>query len=343
VAVVPGSAFGPGGEGHLRLSYATECVRLATGLDRLADGAGKHWRKSVNQPIRGVLAASLTPLTEDGERLDEAAFAPMCSFFSAAGLDGILAMGTTGEGVLLDLAERTRIIDLFVAASGPRLKVVAHCGAQTTRDTVALSAHAAQAGADGVAVISPPYFVLDDDSLLRHLRAAADACAPLPFYIYEFAARSGYSVPLRVVDQLRQEATNLAGLKVSDTPWERFEPYLIEGLSIFVGPERLIWQGRGRGAVGAVSALAAALPELVIEAVGSGSRKASERCFEARAEIERFPFHSALKAILAMRGVPVSEGVRQPLRRLSAAERAAFEPVAARLVAALPARAGGPE
>jgi N-acetylneuraminate lyase len=296
----------------------------------------------MNHPIQGVLAASLTPLSEDGERVDEAAFEPMCSFFAAAGLDGILAMGTTGEGVLLDVDERRRIIDVFVAASGPGLKVVAHCGAQTTRDTVALSEHAAEAGADGVAVISPPYFVLDDDSLLRHLRAAAQACAPLPFYIYEFAARSGYAVPLHVIAQLRQEAGNLAGLKVSDTPWDRFEPYLIEDLAIFVGPERLISQGRARGAVGAVSALAAALPELVIEAASSGSREASERCFEVRAEIERFPFHSAMKAILALRGVPVTDGVRQPLRRLSDAERAAFEPVAARLVAGLPTRAGDP-
>jgi dihydrodipicolinate synthase/N-acetylneuraminate lyase len=296
----------------------------------------------MNHPIQGVLAASLTPLSEDGERVDEAAFEPMCSFFAAAGLDGILAMGTTGEGVLLEVAERRRIIDLFVAASGPSLKVVAHCGAQTTRDTVALSAHAAEAGADGVAVISPPYFVLDDDSLLRHLRAAAQACAPLPFYIYEFAARSGYAVPLHVIAQLRQEVGNLAGLKVSDTPWDRFEPYLIEDLAIFVGPERLISQGRARGAVGAVSALAAALPELVIEAVASGSSEASERCFTARAEIERFPFHSAMKAILALRGVPVSDGVRQPLRRLSDAERATFEPVAAHLVADLPARVRGP-
>jgi N-acetylneuraminate lyase len=295
----------------------------------------------MNHPIQGVLAASLTPLSEDGERVDEAAFEPMCSFFAAAGLDGILAMGTTGEGVLLDVDERRRIIDVFVAASGPSLKVVAHCGAQTTRDTVALSEHAAEAGADGVAVISPPYFVLDDDSLLRHLRAAAQACAPLPFYIYEFAARSGYAVPLHVIAQLRQEAGNLAGLKVSDTPWDRFEPYLIEDLAIFVGPERLISQGRARGAVGAVSALAAALPELVIEAVSSGSREASERCFEVRAEIDRFPFHSAMKAILALRGVPVTDGVRQPLRRLSEAERAAFEPVASRLVAGLPARVRG--
>ena len=134
--------------------------------------------------IEGVLAASLTPLSEDGEQLDEAAFGPMCEFLAAAGLQGVLAMGTTGEGMLFELAERRRIVDLFVAASAGRLKVVAHCGAQSTRDTVALAAHAAETGADAVAVISPPYFVLDDRALLAHLAAAAQACSPLPFFIY---------------------------------------------------------------------------------------------------------------------------------------------------------------
>ena len=295
----------------------------------------------MQHPITGVLAASLTPLSADGERVDEAAFQPLCDFLAGAGLDGLLALGTTGEGVLLELGERRRVIDLFVAAARSRLKVFAHCGAQTTRDTVALSAYAAEAGADAVAVISPPYFVLDDDELLEHLAAAAVACAPLPFYIYEFAARSGYPVPLEVIARLRERVENLAGLKVSDTPWERFEPYLIEGLSIFVGPERLIGQGLARGAVGAVSALASALPELVVEAVRSGRTEASERCFAAREEIQRYPFHSAMKAILARRGLPVTEGVRRPLRPLTDAEREALAPLADRLLAELPARVGG--
>src|SRR5204863_143826 len=82
--------------------------------------------------------------------------------------------------------------------------------------------------ADAVAVIGPPYFKLDDRALLEHLAAAAAACAPLPFYVYEFERTSGYAVPLTVIEELRTRAPNLAGLKVSDTPLERFTPYLVE-------------------------------------------------------------------------------------------------------------------
>jgi dihydrodipicolinate synthase/N-acetylneuraminate lyase len=144
---------------------------------------------------------------------------------------------------------------------------------------------------------------------------------------------------LPVIARLREAAPNLAGLKVSDTPWSAFEPYLLPDLSIFVGPERLIAQGMAGGAVGAVSALASALPELVIAAVRGGDAAASERCFAVRAEIERFPFHAAMKTILARRGVPVTAGVRRPLRGLSEPELAAFAPVADRVLSELEAPA----
>src|SRR5512134_271906 len=106
--------------------------------------------------LRGALAAAVTPL--DGDRLDEGAVAPYVDFLAASGLDGLLALGTTGEGLLLGIAERQRAVELFVEAAQGRLQVAAHCGAQTTADTVALAAHAAAAGVAAVAVIGPPYF-----------------------------------------------------------------------------------------------------------------------------------------------------------------------------------------
>ena len=221
----------------------------------------------------------------------------------------------------------------FAAAARGRSTVIAHCGAQTTRETAALASDAATSGADAVAVISPPYFALDEQALLAHLAAAADACAPLPFFIYEFAARSGYAVPLRVVAELRMRAGNLAGLKVSDTPWERFSPYLLDGLAVFVGPEALIHRGLEGGAVGAVSGLAAALPEVVVEAVRRPSEDTARRAGELRAWVDRFPFQAALKRILALRGVPVGEAVRPPLRQLVATERETLDVELAGLLA----------
>ena len=79
--------------------------------------------------------------------------------------------------------------------------------------------------------------------------------------------------------------------------------------------------------MGAVSALASALPELVIEAVRSANPAASERCFQVRESIQRFPFHSSMKMLLRRRGIPIAEGVRRPLRQLTSEERGMLEPI----------------
>ena len=120
--------------------------------------------------ISGALAAAATPLRDDGAAIDEDGFEPLTTFLAGAGLDGLLALGTTGEGILLAVPERTRVTELFVEAAAGRLEVAVHCGAQTTADTVALAVHAAESGVAAVAVIAPPYFPLDDRALLAHFR-----------------------------------------------------------------------------------------------------------------------------------------------------------------------------
>jgi dihydrodipicolinate synthase/N-acetylneuraminate lyase len=279
--------------------------------------------------LRGAIAAALTPLMAGGSAIDEEAIPPYVDFLASHGVDGILTLGTTGEGVLFDLDERRRIAELFMEAAGARLQVAVHCGAQSTSDTTVLAEHAALVGADAVAVIAPPYFALDADELFLHFAAAAAACSPLPFYIYEFAARSGYAVPLDVIARLRNEAPNLAGLKVSDTPWEKFEPYLVEGLDIFVGPESLIPQGLASGAAGAVSGLAGSFPDAVVPLVRDPSPEAGERVGALRASLQRLPFHAASKLALGLRGIPVRGAVRPPLRGLSESERAEVERIVA--------------
>jgi len=276
--------------------------------------------------LRGAIAAALTPL-RDG-RLDEGAVAPYLEFLAAGGLDGALAMGTTGEGMLFDLEERKRIANAFVAARG-RLQIAVHAGMQATATTVALAEHAASIGAQAVAVIPPPYFPLDDDALFAHLRAAADACAPTPFYVYEFERTAGYAVSRAVLDRLRDACPNIAGMKVSDTPWEAFERYLDVGLDVFVGPEGFIGRGTERGAVGAVSALGSAFPEQVARAV----RERSDALSALREVVERFPRHAALKRVVARRGVPIQPEVCAPLRGLTGDEARALDEAVAPWIA----------
>jgi dihydrodipicolinate synthase/N-acetylneuraminate lyase len=267
--------------------------------------------------LRGVLAAAVTPLREGGSALDEAAFAPYVDFLVEGGLDGMLALGTTGEGILLSVDERRRAGRLFVEAARGRVQVAVHCGAQATSDTTLLAEDAAEAGADAVAVIGPPYYAFDEESLVRHFVAAASACSPLPFYLYEFRARTGYSIPLTALARIREAAPNLAGIKVSNAPFEDVEPYLGEDLDVFIGAESLVLRGLEGGAVGAVSGLASVFPEAVVALV----RERSGDVSELRAGLEKFPFQAAAKHALGRRGVPVRGDVRAPLRPLDGDEQ----------------------
>ena len=115
-------------------------------------------------------------------------------------------------------------------------------------------------------------------------------------------------MPLPVIERL---GDRVAGLKVSNQPFEAVEPYLLQGLDVFIGAEALVDRGLERGAAGSVSGLAAAFPE------GGDPSK--------RAALERYPFQAALKVVIGLRGVPVLEDVRAPLRTLTAGEREELE------------------
>ena len=275
-------------------------------------------------PLSGVLAASVTPYTPGGESIDERAVHKLVDFYVEAGLDGTMIAGTTGEGLLLSRAERERLAELFLAAADGRLPVTVHAGALSTGETVALAAHAAAQGATAVAVGAPPFFKVDDTSLLAHFQAAADACAPVPFYLYEIRSHAGYSIPVAVVERLRESTTNLVGMKVSNPTMEDLERYLLPGFDILVGAESLLTAGLAAGAVGAISGIAAGLPRHVVRSLSDPNDRGSSVAPLA-AGLGRYPLQAAAKLALVAQNLDIGVSVRGPLRPLSPAERTHLE------------------
>lgn len=261
-----------------------------------------------------LLAAVVTPLRDGGEALDDEAIEPLVQFIEADGhCDGLFITGTTGEGLLLRPAERRRAAELFCAASEGRR--IVHVGAQTTADTVALAAHAAEIGADGVAVVPPPYYPLDDRTIVEHMVAAGSACAPLPFFIYVFTARSGYRLGVPAIESIGERLDNLRGMKVTEADFENVKPYLGIGLEVLVGAEPVIPEALAAGAAGAASALAGVNPARVRELLDSPSPEGGTAMTDMYREIAgESGLIPGLKAELKRLGLPIREDVRRPLR-----------------------------
>ena len=128
-------------------------------------------------------------------------------------------------------------------------------------------------------------------------------------------------MPIAVVERLRETAPNLRGLKVSDKPWEEVEPYLLDGLDVFIGAEALVARGLAAGAAGAVSGLASVYPEVVAALVHEPSQERSRRGRAApRPRSTASRSRPPPKAVAGRRGVPIRPDVRPPLRRLTDAE-----------------------
>jgi dihydrodipicolinate synthase/N-acetylneuraminate lyase len=263
-----------------------------------------------------LLVASITPLCEAGERIDEDAIGPLASFYADNGADGVFACGTTGEGLLLDADERLRVARRFREASDG--VVIVNVGSQTTTATCSLAAQVAELGVDGVAAVPPPYYPLDAEMLTEHMSAVAHACAPIPFYMYVFTARSGYPFPVETIERIRDRAGNLRGLKVSEATLEAVVPYIETGLDVLVGQESLVQAAMRDGAVGAASGMASAFPAEVARMMRDETADGHKEMLSLRARLDRQGgMIPGLKLELGRLGLPVRPDVRAPL--LSAA------------------------
>lgn len=243
------------------------------------------------EPRAEVLAATPTLFDAAGE-IDTRANTELFEWL-ASRVDGVFIAGTTGEFPALDRAERRRLTEWALAAFGPD-KVVAHVGAASTRDAVALTRDAVAVGARRLAAITPFYLPADTDAVLRHFGTivqaaeAADAADRATVYGYLFPERTG--VLVESADYARiAAATGLAGAKLSGAAAARFAEYraaLPAEVSLWSGADTTlaaVVRGGGRGVVSGLSAAFPAPFTALADAVASGHAEA-ERAAQAEAD-----------------------------------------------------------
>jgi dihydrodipicolinate synthase/N-acetylneuraminate lyase len=232
-------------------------------------------------------------------------------------VDGLVVAGTTGEGPLLEENEIEAVVAAAVEAAADRLEVVAHIGRPSTPASVRLAAAAAQAGADALIAVTPYYFGLGDEQVLRHYEALLGAVDGMPVLAYAFPDRTGNELSPEVLDRLAGEG--LAGLKDSTKSSERHSEYLEVGrrhpeLRVFVGSESLTLQSLRGGGSGTISALANARADVLLRLREDPSEEAQQAVDTARSELPDIPrVKRAVSERLADRGVRYAPAPRPPL------------------------------
>jgi dihydrodipicolinate synthase/N-acetylneuraminate lyase len=156
----------------------------------------------------------ITPFHEDNS-VDEPVLRQLVDFYVSASVQGLFALGSSGQGPVLAANERKATAEIILDQAGGRTPVIVHVGCADTPTTVELAKHAADAGADAIGVI-PPYYYCDapQSAILEHFKAVSDA-APLPIFIYENPKYCGISISPEFGVTLKREVPAIRAMKVA--------------------------------------------------------------------------------------------------------------------------------
>ncbi len=267
--------------------------------------------------LHGLFVPLLTALARSGQ-IDPGAIRGHVDRMLAGGVDGLVALGTTGEFADLLPQERAQVVGAVVDACGGRAPVLAGVGAVGAAEACEHARRAADAGADAVLVLPPLYWKLSGDGLVRHY-AAVCAATSLPVVLYDFPALTGSPLLPPLVERLVRELDQVVGVKLSGPELRtlhevarRTRPHRPD-FSVLVGSADLVLPALLGGADGAIVALANVDPAPFVRlsaAVAAGDLDA------ARREHER---------VLTLMAIPAL--ARPPILALKAAARALGSPL----------------
>ncbi len=160
-------------------------------------------------PFKGAITALVTPF-RDGA-VDEKAFAALLERQIAAGIHGVVPVGTTGETSTLSHDEHKRVVSLCVEIAAGRIRVIAGAGSNATAEAIELAAHAKAAGADGALVVTPYYNRPSQEGLYQHYKAINDA-VQLPVLVYNVPGRTSVDISNETLARLAK-LPNVVGIK----------------------------------------------------------------------------------------------------------------------------------
>jgi 4-hydroxy-tetrahydrodipicolinate synthase len=273
----------------------------------------------------GVITALVTPLR--GDALDEEALRRLVDEQIAAGVDGLVPVGTTGESPTLTNEEHLRVIQLVVEATKKRVPVIAGTGSNSTRETIEMSAAARKVGADGLLLVTPYYNRPGQEHLYRHFKAVVEA-VPLPSVLYNVPGRTACDLLPETIERLA-ELPQVVGVKEATGSALRASQILArlgsknDRVAVLSGDDATafpLFALGGRGVISVVSNVAPAQMSAMWDAAAAGDWKKARELHYRLLPLGEGLFVEAnpipVKTALAMMG-KIAEEIRPPLYPLA--------------------------
>lgn len=286
----------------------------------------------MNLKFEGIYSPTITPYDSEGN-VDLDRLRDYLDFLLENGINGLFMLGTNGEGPLLQLEEKRKIIETSVDHVDGEVPVVAGTACPSTREAVKMCKFAEKVGADAVHSVVPYFYPTSGKSLVRHYTRVAES-TDLPVFVYHIPSRTGNLVDVDTLVEL-SELDNVVGLKDSSKNIGWFHECLTRigggNFSFFAGSDAYIYPYLSLGADGAVSAVANAFPELVTKLYRrfeadelEAAAEIQNKVMKVRRELKRGPYMSGVKATLDLRGMDFGP-LRSPLAAMRREEKAELE------------------
>ena len=283
--------------------------------------------------LYGVTTAMVTPFDKN-DRVDIIAIKRHVDFLVDKGVNCLYPTGTTGEMHLMTVEERKLVAETVIAQNYKRLTVFLHVGTMTQKDTIKLAKHAHEAGADGIGVVTPAYFKVNDREMEEYfVSVAASVPDDFPVYLYNIPQLSCNDLKPGVVERIAKRAPNVVGIKYSYPDLNRTGQYIKVNngkFSVLQGTDTLMFDSLMIGCDGIISGSSSVIPEFytgIYKAFVSGDYDEAVRLQKvaaAGAEIIKCSTNmSYFKEGLKIRGIDMGH-MRKPLLDITAKELAAL-------------------
>ncbi|MFK4639392.1 4-hydroxy-tetrahydrodipicolinate synthase [Paenarthrobacter histidinolovorans] len=292
----------------------------------------------MSKELRGVLTALSTPFNQD-ETIDVATLRQIVDRSIDAGVDGVVAAGSTGEVGALSSEERLLLIKTVIEHTNGRVPVIANTGATSTAEAIRLSKAAEQLGADVLMLITPYYEPLSLEETVTYIKDVARSVS-IPVMLYNIPPVTGVNLDPATVRALAEEVENILYIKDSSANWEQALQLIhhhSDVIGTFIGWDAYLYSALAEGAAGVMAGTANVVPDEIVavtkriaEGDLAGARELWNAVYPVIDALLTVPFIPAVKAGLTLTGLPAGSP-RRPTAELDADDLAKVEQALAKL------------